>query len=158
MINQLYSKKKKKPLTMWFCQFLPSVWLVSEEGRGRGRVIPPEPCSSTSNKKLVPCDNLEASGGEEDGREDQERRDILYLWLLHADTWQKPTQYWKAIILQLRLNTFKVSKVPGQLEIYLATSPTVVFISGIHSLKSVPRRPLHLFPLEYCHSLLLSFS
>ena len=28
----------------------------------------------------------------------------LYLWLIHADIWQKPTQYCKAIILQLRIN------------------------------------------------------
>ena len=45
---------------------------MSEEGRGRGRAIPPEPSSLTFIKKLVPCDNLEASGGEEDGREVQE--------------------------------------------------------------------------------------
>ena len=24
----------------------------------------------------------------------------VYLWLIHADVWQKPTQYFKAIILQ----------------------------------------------------------
>ena len=81
---------------------------MSEEGRGRGRAIPPEPSSLTFIKKLVPCDNLEASGGEEDGREVQEGGDILYLWLIHTDAWQKPTQYCKAIILQLKLNTFKV--------------------------------------------------
>ena len=27
---------------MWFCQFLPSVWLVSEEGRGRGEEVSEE--------------------------------------------------------------------------------------------------------------------
>ena len=26
----------------------------------------------------------------------------VYLWLIHADEWQKPTQYYKAIILQLK--------------------------------------------------------
>ena len=26
----------------------------------------------------------------------------VYLWLIHADAWQKPTQYYKAIILQLK--------------------------------------------------------
>ena len=26
----------------------------------------------------------------------------LYLWLIHVDVWQKPTQYCKAIILQLK--------------------------------------------------------
>ena len=28
----------------------------------------------------------------------------MYLWLIHVDVWQKPTQYCKAIILQLKLN------------------------------------------------------
>ena len=28
----------------------------------------------------------------------------VYLWLTHADVWQKPTQYCKGIILQLKIN------------------------------------------------------
>ena len=28
----------------------------------------------------------------------------VYLWLIHVDVWQKPTQYYKAIILQLKIN------------------------------------------------------
>ena len=28
----------------------------------------------------------------------------VYLWLTHVDIWQKPTQYCKAIILQLKIN------------------------------------------------------
>ena len=27
----------------------------------------------------------------------------VYLWLIHVDVWQKPKQYCKAIILQLKL-------------------------------------------------------
>ena len=27
-----------------------------------------------------------------------------YLWLIHLDVWQKPTQYYKAVILQLKIN------------------------------------------------------
>ena len=30
----------------------------------------------------------------------------VYLWLIHADVWQKPTQYCKTIIFQLKLNIF----------------------------------------------------
>ena len=30
----------------------------------------------------------------------------VYLWLIHVDVWQKPAQYWKAIILQLKINKF----------------------------------------------------
>ena len=29
------------------------------------------------------------------------------LRLIHVDVWQKPTQYWKAIILQLKVNNLK---------------------------------------------------
>ena len=47
-------------------------------------------------------DNLEGWDGEGNGREVQEGGDILYLWLIHVDVWQKPTQYYKAIILQLK--------------------------------------------------------
>ena len=32
----------------------------------------------------------------------------MYLWLIHVDAWQKPTQYCKAIILQLKTSFFKV--------------------------------------------------
>ena len=28
-----------------------------------------------------------------------------YLWLIYVDVWQKPTKYYKAIILQLKINT-----------------------------------------------------
>ena len=31
----------------------------------------------------------------------------VYLWLVHADVWQRPTEYGKAIILQLKINTLK---------------------------------------------------
>ena len=30
-----------------------------------------------------------------------------YLWPIHADVWQKPTEYCKAIIFQLQINKFK---------------------------------------------------
>ena len=35
----------------------------------------------------------------------------VYLWLIHIDVWQKPTQHCKAIILQLKINTFKKIKL-----------------------------------------------
>ena len=34
----------------------------------------------------------------------------MYLWLIHADVWQKPTQHCKAIILQLKINLKKFFK------------------------------------------------
>ena len=37
------------------------------------------------------------------------RREGIYvcLWLIHVDVWQKPTQYYKAIIFQLKINKLK---------------------------------------------------
>ena len=32
------------------------------------------------------------------------------LWLIHADAWQKPTEYCKAIILQLKINLLSSKK------------------------------------------------
>ena len=34
----------------------------------------------------------------------------VYLWLIHADVWQKPIQYCKAIVLQLKINKLKCFK------------------------------------------------
>ena len=51
-------------------------------------------------------DNLEGwdvVGGE---WEVQEEETYVYLRLIHTDVWQKPAQYWKAIILQLKINNF----------------------------------------------------
>ena len=31
----------------------------------------------------------------------------VYLWLIHADVWQKAKQYCKAIIFPLKINKFK---------------------------------------------------
>ena len=40
------------------------------------------------------------------GRRFKRERTYVYLWLIHVDVWQKPTQYCKAIIFQLK-NTSK---------------------------------------------------
>ena len=53
------------------------------------------------------CDNLEGWGGEGGGREFPEGgRICIYLWLIHVSVREKPTQYCKAIILQLTINKF----------------------------------------------------
>ena len=44
--------------------------------------------------------------GWEVGRQLRREGTYIYLWLIHVDVWQKPTQYCKAIILQLKVNTF----------------------------------------------------
>ena len=52
---------------------------------------------------MVLCDILGGWDGEE-GRF-KKKGTYVYLWLIHVDVWQKPTQYYKAIILQLKINT-----------------------------------------------------
>ena len=32
----------------------------------------------------------------------------VYLWLIHVDVWQKPTQHCKIIVLQLKINKFLI--------------------------------------------------
>ena len=53
-------------------------------------------------------DNLEGWDGVE-GRFKREGI-YIYLWLIHVDVWQKPTQYCEAIILQLKINKSKFKK------------------------------------------------
>ena len=36
---------------------------------------------------------------------------LKYLWLIHVDVWQKPTQYYKAIIFQVEINNLKKLKM-----------------------------------------------
>ena len=50
------------------------------------------------------CDNLEGWDG---GGTFKKKGIYLYLWLIHVDIWQKSMQYYKAIILQLKINEFK---------------------------------------------------
>ena len=57
--------------------------------------------AGSSNQVL--CDNLEGWDGVGDGREVQEGGGMC-IWLIHVDVWQKPAQYCKAIILQLKIN------------------------------------------------------
>ena len=48
----------------------------------------------------------------------------VYLWLLHADVWRKPTQYCKAIILQLKTKQFKKKERKNWFA-HMATRPGV---------------------------------
>ena len=48
------------------------------------------------NPKLVFCDNLEGYDGM-GGRLKMEGT-YVYLWPIHIDVWQKPSQYYKVII------------------------------------------------------------
>ena len=61
-------------------------------------------CSVTQGTQTGLCNNLEGWDRPGGGREVQEAGVQVYIWLIHIDVWQKPTQYCKAIILQLKIN------------------------------------------------------
>ena len=44
------------------------------------------------------------------GRKFKREGTYVYLWLIHVDIWQKPTQYYKVIILQLRIKTMATTE------------------------------------------------
>ena len=41
------------------------------------------------------------------GRRFRREGTYVYLWLMHVDVWQKPTQYCKTVTLQLKVNKRK---------------------------------------------------
>ena len=49
------------------------------------------------------CNNLEGWGV---GGRFKRKGPYVYLWLIHIVVWQKPTQHYKAIILQLKVFLF----------------------------------------------------
>ena len=76
------------------------------------------------------CDNLEGWdgvrwGGRLRGRFKREKT-YVYLRLIHVDVWQKPTQYYKSIILQL-----KISKLKKRTDIICMYSFFLVFLKLI---------------------------
>ena len=54
------------------------------------------------HSKPVLWDNPEGRGGEEGGRGVQDGGTHVHPWLIHVDVWQKPSQYCKVIIVQLK--------------------------------------------------------
>ena len=64
-------------------------------------------------------DNLEGQDGVGSVRKVQEGGAYVYLWLIYEDTCQKPTQYCKEIIPQLKINNFLKKKI-GHLLIVMA--------------------------------------
>ena len=66
-------------------------------------------CPIAQRAQLVLCDNLEGWDGVGGGKEVQEGRTLIYLWLIHIDIWKKPTQHCKAITLQLKMEKSKIN-------------------------------------------------
>ena len=57
------------------------------------------------------CNRLEGLDGEGGGGRFKREGTELCLWLIHADVWQKPTQYHREIALQLKINKCKFKKI-----------------------------------------------
>ena len=64
------------------------------------------------------CDNLEGWDEVGGGRRLQQKGTYVYLWLIHIDVWQKPMQYCKVIILQVKIN--KILKIKYRMKNYRA--------------------------------------
>ena len=60
-------------------------------------------CDPGSSNRVL-YDNLVGWDGVGHGREIQEGGAYVYLWLIHVDIWQKPTQYYQGITRQLKIN------------------------------------------------------
>ena len=63
--------------------------------------------------KLGLCNNLEQWDGKGGGGRFKREGTYVYLWRIHVDVWQKPTQHCKAIILQLKRNKFLKEREKG---------------------------------------------
>ena len=63
-------------------------------------------CKEEGTQSQWSCDNPEGWDGEGGLKEVQEGG----LWLIHADAWQKPSQYCKAIILQSKKKNHRVEE------------------------------------------------
>ena len=80
--------------------------------RNQNRKLAGSQKNVSQNREMVLCNNQEGWEGEGGGWEVQEGGTYVYQWLIHVDVWQKPTQYCKPIILQLKIS-FKKHKQQG---------------------------------------------
>ena len=51
-------------------------------------------------------DNLDDEMERDMGGRFKRERTYVYLWLIHADVWQKPSQYFVVIFFQLKIKFF----------------------------------------------------
>ena len=56
---------------------------------------------------LKTCEQFKITNKSRTRRKLKREETYVYLWLTHVDVWQKPIQYCKAIILQLKINKLK---------------------------------------------------
>ena len=65
-------------------------------------------CCMTQETQPALCNNLEGWDGRKVARKFKRKGTCVFLRLIYVDVWQKPTQFCKAISLQL--NKFKIKK------------------------------------------------
>ena len=94
---------------------------------------------------MVLGDNLEGWDGVGGRREVQEGGTCVYLCPIHADVWQKPTQYCKAIIFQLKIKRRSAPSGPGTLLCFLPSIPPRGAGGNLQGLKGVSYREESLF-------------
>ena len=75
------------------------------------------------------ADNLEGSGWEMEGRLKREGT-YVYLWLIHVDVWQKPTQY------------CNYASIKNKLREKIRPPPTTLFKIVIHHRSPPPHNVL----------------
>ena len=65
-------------------------------------------------------------------KEAQEEGTYVYLWLIHVDVWQKPTQNYKALTLQVKINKIlKKEKLVADTIIALPMSPWMLTVNTV---------------------------
>ena len=95
--------------------------------------------------------------GREMGGRLQREGIYVYLQLIPGDVWQKPTQFYKAIIIQLKINKFKIKKKKKKNQVPAGACPYDVS-RGESILVFLPAARGHLHSLvskDHSHLLLL---
>ena len=71
--------------------------------------VPPGQKTKTQNRNNIVTNSIKVFKNcpHQKERERERAGTYVYLWLTHVDVWQKPTQFHKAIILQLKNNKKK---------------------------------------------------
>ena len=80
------------------------------------------------------------------GREYKKAQSYAYLWLIHVDVWQKPTQYCKEIILQLKINKFNLKKKRLSHEYYQARAFLRATLHGVPYIYVSVKKQTRLWP------------
>jgi len=69
----------------------------------------------------------------------------VYLWLIHVDVWQKPTQYYKANISKLKINNSFFLNIalpdPGQMQLFFREPGWWAWLGPLSRGRQTPVQP-----------------